>query len=574
MDRAGLLLENGSVYVAFGADGYFEGLESNQYHGWVMRFNAADLTLQSTFCTSPNATPEDKKFGNSGIWQGGGGLAADPYDTQSNVFFLTGNGPSDFPSNSHARPFGHSPSPPNSWGDSIVKIKPSGGLFTPRAFVPDDADLLDLTDADLGSGGAMLIPDSNLVIGGGKTGIMYVLDRSSMRYQGEFEASTNQYHPWWRGQTWDGGPHLHGSPTYWNSTYGYLYVWGEKDFLRSYRFDRNTKKFEQDSGNPSAIKLYKQGPIMALHDTMPGGMLSVSANGSKEHTGIVWATLPIARCPWGSHCPDPRSPPKPPFSAAVYAFDAEDLTLLWNASIGDLAHWVPPTIADGKVFVATNSGGIAVYDLCLQGMQCVGSSTPILPPTNKCVDCHNFLSHIEAQATTAKPLRNLFPNEARVWGSMSIALKALAPPRGHSKNLILEGNGVQTYEAKEDPTARNKLVWQLRGSTADLLEVTSPVSVKEMPPPIRVRLSEGFEWSASDGSTLHAEVQTTTPAPVGTDADWILFKVTKSSGQGILNKQSFLQCVYTDGGHAPAGLPRRRGEVTRVPYSAQYWLYQ
>jgi hypothetical protein len=571
-DRTGLLLENGSIYVAFSANGGFEATPDYLYHGWVMRFSAANLALQGTFCSSPNATAESKRdFGSSGIWQGGGGLAADPNDMQSNVYFLSGNGPSGVPSNkAYAQPL--RPSPPNSWGDSFIKLRPSGRSLTATAFVPDDAFLLDLTDADLGSGGAMLIPGSNLVIGGGKTGIMYVLDRGSMKWQGQFEASTNQYHQWMRGQTWDGGPHLHGSPTYWDSTYGYLYVWGEKDYLRSYRFDKNTKKFEQDSSNPPGIKLHRQGPILAIHDTMPGGMLSVSANGSKEHTGIVWATLPIARCPLGATCPDLRHPPQPPFASAIYAFDAEDLTLLWRDKVGNLAHWVPPTIADGKVFVPTDSGKIFVYDLCLQGMQCAGTS-PFGVATSSCHDCHIF-GHAVLTRAPPPPLHNLFANEASVWGSTAMAVRALAPPRGHQKNLILEGEGQLLYEGDLDLAAHGTLVWRLKGGSADLLEVKTPGAAGVNPPPLRVRLSGQFEWSASDGSTVHGVVQTTAPAPASANADWVLFKVIESSGQGVLGVQRFIQCIYTIGGSAPADPPKRRGEQIRVPYSAQYWLYR
>src|SRR5262249_34707655 len=133
--------------------------------------------------------------------------------------------------------------------DSFLKLSLSGGRFVPTAFAPEaGCGPLCMADADLGSGGAMIIPDSNYVLGGGKSGVIYLLDRQSMARVQEFYATTNQYHPDKRGDTWNEGPHLHGSPTYWrgpDDRYGYLYVWGEKDYLKSYRFDTRNQRFER-----------------------------------------------------------------------------------------------------------------------------------------------------------------------------------------------------------------------------------------------------------------------------------------------------------------------------------------
>jgi len=70
MNRAGLLLQNGVVYIAFGSHG-----DNGPWHGWVMAYNASTLQKLSTYCTSPNG------FG-SGTWMAGTGLAADVVDHQ------------------------------------------------------------------------------------------------------------------------------------------------------------------------------------------------------------------------------------------------------------------------------------------------------------------------------------------------------------------------------------------------------------------------------------------------------------------------------------------------------------
>jgi hypothetical protein len=582
-DRAGLLLENGSIYAAFGAAGWIEAEPWYQYRGWVMRFRADDLAPQGVFCTSANATNEEKiAWGASGIWQGGGGLAADPNDPQSNVYFLTGNGLSGLPSDwtSYFKSIHPAAGPPDSFGDSFVRLQPVRGKLIPTAYVPPDALDVVQHDADFGSGGAMIIPGTRLVLGGGKTGILYVLDRDTMKLQGQFAAATNQYHPWMRGQTWNQGPHLHGAPTYWDrGNYGLLYIWGEKDTLRSYRFDKSTRKFDVDFSNPPQVKLYAQGNIVAIVDTMPGGMLSVSADGTSANSGIVWATLPVGRCQQGTVCPPPNADPTAPLAAAVYAFHAETLKLLWNDEIGDLAHWVPPTIADDKVFVAATeakagqpwTGKIIVYELCQGGQNCAGTATAIQPSGTACDGCHhNFEKRLGVPADTIARGHSESAHRPIIWGWQASILNTLTPA-GHAKTIAFEASGEQIYESIGDAGRRGALIWQPRDNTAELTEIPadeSPVSR----PPLKVHL-RGSTWSASDGSTVSTELIRTGPTPGGSGLDWALFKITRSTGQGVLNEQSYIQRVHTHGGQPPETVPRKSGETARVPYECQYWFY-
>jgi outer membrane protein assembly factor BamB len=199
-----LLLDHGVLYVAFGSIAGSEGFL--EYHGWVMAYRAYDLSSQSSFNTSKNYAPPRTPYkyndpdDASGIWEGGGGLSA---DRDGNVFFLVGNGTAD-PSN-------------DKYGDAFIKLTPTGSSLIPSAFVPSDADAMVKNDADLGAGGTLAIPGTDFVIGGGKAGFMYLLDRNSMALRQQITASTNQYDPAKRDDTWDQGPHLHGSPTYWRA---------------------------------------------------------------------------------------------------------------------------------------------------------------------------------------------------------------------------------------------------------------------------------------------------------------------------------------------------------------------
>ena len=93
---------------------------------------------------------------------------------------------------------------------------------------------------------------------------------------------------------------------------------------------------------------------------MPGGMVSISANGNMAGTGIVWA----------SHSHD-RNANQQVTTGILRAYDASDLTReLWNSKqnperddVGTFAKFCPPTVANGKVYMASFSGSLAVYGI-------------------------------------------------------------------------------------------------------------------------------------------------------------------------------------------------------------------
>ena len=92
---------------------------------------------------------------------------------------------------------------------------------------------------------------------------------------------------------------------------------------------------------------------------MPGAFLSVSANGRATGTGILWASLPKQGDAIAALVP-----------GLLRAFDAANIGKeLWNSAqvasddVGIFAKFVPPTIANGKVYLATFSGRLNVYGL-------------------------------------------------------------------------------------------------------------------------------------------------------------------------------------------------------------------
>ena len=97
-----------------------------------------------------------------------------------------------------------------------------------------------------------------------------------------------------------------------------------------------------------------------MGNSIPGGMLSVSANGASLGSGILWASLGLDSTYMGAIVP-----------GVLRAFDANDLSReLWNSQqngsrdqFGNFAKFNTPVVANGKVYLATFSQQVAVYGL-------------------------------------------------------------------------------------------------------------------------------------------------------------------------------------------------------------------
>src|SRR5205823_9483655 len=241
--RAALLLDHGTVYIAWASY-----CDTGPYHGWILGYDAA--TLQQIMVH--NTTPDG---GLGGIWQSGGGLSA---DSTGNIYALTGNG--SFNGDSVGKSF----------SNSFIKVSPAGALLD--WFTPFNWSFLNATDEDLGLQSALLIPNTNLVIGGGKDGVMYVVNRNSM---GHFRPADNgQIIQSFQASS---AARMNGTPVYWNSPpYGpAIYVWPAGDPLKVFRL----------VGSVFTTPASAQSAALAAAG-MPGGMLSLSANGNAAGTGI------------------------------------------------------------------------------------------------------------------------------------------------------------------------------------------------------------------------------------------------------------------------------------------------
>jgi hypothetical protein len=315
-NRPGLLLLNGIVYVAFGS-----ACETPPWHGWILGYSASTLQQVAVLNTTPNGS-------DGGIWGGGQGLLA---DSDNNIYVITGNGTFD-------------PTTSGDYGDSVLKISTASGLSIVDYFTPTNQADLDAADLDLGSGGPMALPGTSLIVGSGKDGVVRVLDTANL---GQFSATANNNVQNFQGTT---GFVFQGAPIYWNSpNHGpVIYIWSGNDALKAYQFANGT--FQITPVSQSTV-LEAQG----YSNSVP---LSLSANGNQAGTGIVWGAGALS-----------ANATRQTVAGILRAFDATDLTNeLWDSKqnaarddVGNYAKFSPPTIANGKVYLATFSNQLVVY---------------------------------------------------------------------------------------------------------------------------------------------------------------------------------------------------------------------
>ncbi|HSB75240.1 MAG TPA: IPT/TIG domain-containing protein [Terriglobales bacterium] len=315
-NRPGLLLVNGVVYAAFGSVG-----DITSWHGWIFGFNSSTLQQLVAF----NATPGGS-YG--GIWGGGIGLAADA----DSIYAISGNGTFDVNTGG------------SDYGDSVLRLSTSSGLKVADYFTPDNQSNLFNADADLGSGGPLLLPGTSLLVMAGKDGILRLIDTTNMgKFNPTFNADVQELKvsP---GQVLGGFAYAN-SPTFGPA----VYLWAPGDFLKAWKFNGSTFQTTPAS----------QGTIKNVTGESPLAPLSISSNQNQTGTGIVWGIKPAS------------DPNHTTVTGTLYAFDANDLTReLWDTSqnaardaLGNYAKFSTPTVANGKVYVGTFSGQLLAYGL-------------------------------------------------------------------------------------------------------------------------------------------------------------------------------------------------------------------
>jgi hypothetical protein len=332
-ERAALLLSGGMIYTSWTSH-----CDNPPYSGWVISFKQSDLTRASMLNVAPNSgvalngvpTGDDTSGSTNGpaIWMSGDGPGA---DAAGNIYFLTGNGRFETTLDTNGFPN------QGDYGNSFVKVSLSGAnMAVADYFATFDEVHLSAQDLDLGSGGEMLLPDltdstntvKHLVVGAGKDGKIYLVDRDNM---GKFNSTKNNI--WQEVDSALGGGGIRSSPAYFN---GSLY-YGPRD--------TTLKAFSITNAKISAKATSQSAGSFAYPGTSP----VICANGTAN--GIVWAHEN------GNSA-----------GAVLHAYNAANLaTELYNSTqaagsrdqIGGGNKFITPTVAGGKVFVGTtNSVGI------------------------------------------------------------------------------------------------------------------------------------------------------------------------------------------------------------------------
>lgn len=315
--RPGLVLSAQTVYVSCASHG-----DNGPYHGWVLGYDAATLQLKAVFNTVPNGS-------EAGIWQSGDAPAV---DAQGNLYVVTGNGTFDG-TLSGGFPVNHN------YGDTVLKISPDPastalnpnpngwGLKVADYFTPSNQASLSASDADVGSGGIMLLPDGagpavhpNLLVTAGKAAELYVIDRSNMGHYNPPTSGTpnppNLIVQDLGGAVPGGG--MFSGPSWYA---GHLFLSGGA--LGRFSVTNGVIPPHADSGQSSAGTGF------------PGASATISANGAAD--GIAWVLSRSAN--------------------QLIAHSTDDLsTALFRGSVpGGVVKFTVPTVAGGRVFAGSTN---------------------------------------------------------------------------------------------------------------------------------------------------------------------------------------------------------------------------
>ncbi len=350
LQRTGLLLLNGSVYMGFGAL-CADGAPAHQYVGYIAGVSTAGQHVETLWTDQPGDTNTPYAYG--GIWQGGGGLVSDG----RSIYFATGNGkaPALGTAGSAARTV-------PALGQSLVKLNvgSNGSLQASDFFSPGNADAMTSRDHDFGSGGPTLLPFGtkdypHLFVMADKEAYIYLLNEASLG--GRSTSATGST------AVFSGSPSLVGDPTanagiahgLWGHMAAFAGVgragqptdfiyyagvgWGSTDTMHVLSFD---------STNPAKPVLEDIGATSTLFGFSSGSPV-ITSNGATASSAVVWEVHADDQTGAGGSLD------------AFYAMPtaAGILPQIWSAPIGDASQFSVPATSDGRVYVGARNDGTA-----------------------------------------------------------------------------------------------------------------------------------------------------------------------------------------------------------------------
>ena len=318
-ERAALLLLNGTIYLTWTSH-----CDIGLYTGWVMAYS--ESTLQQTAVL--NLTPN----GHEGSpWMAGAGMAA---DSNGFIYLLDANGTFDTTLDSNGFPTQHD------FGNAMLKLSTANGKLTVADYFESSNGVNDSNaDLDLGSAGALLLPDQtdaggtvhHLIAGGGKDTNIYVANRDNL---GKYNpSSTSNIYQQLSGAVTG---MIYGSPAYFN---GVLYYAADGDSLKA--FPITNARVANSASSATAVRFQHPSPTP-----------TISANGSQN--GIVWALEANTNLPGVLHAYDPTN-----LTHELYNSNQAPSS---RDSFGNGNKFIAPLIVNGKVYVGTQSG-VAVFGL-------------------------------------------------------------------------------------------------------------------------------------------------------------------------------------------------------------------
>ena len=331
VQRAALLLENGTIYIGFGSC----------HSGWLLAYDAQKLTQTGVFNASPNLNGEGPYASAGGIWMGAGGPAA---DSAGNIYAVTGNGPWDAQT---------------AWSDSVLKFDAHLAKVQDY-FTPSDYAFMNCKDSDLAAGGLLLIPGTSQALTGGKTGRLYMVNTANLGHEqvGDAGATQTLYFesdlviPYATSCTDPNTMNTHTSTVNSYENFGTAAYFNGSVYLgitpTAANIPSGIRQFTYSTGSttltPGAYAT--QGVQQSSYGTTP----FVSANGATN--GVVWMV---------DHGFPLQTPPPAVVSVATLrAYDANDLTKeLYDSGTnsGDTPGYgikfTSPIVANGKVYFST-----------------------------------------------------------------------------------------------------------------------------------------------------------------------------------------------------------------------------
>lgn len=310
-ERQALALVNGTLYLAWTSH-----CDRGAYGGWVMAYSAATLTQTSALNLTPNGS-------EGSVWMSGAGMASDG----TALYLLDANGTFDGTLNGSRFPAN------GDFGNTFLKLATSPNLSVADYFAPFNTVAESNQDIDLGSGGALVLPDlvdasgvtRQLAVGAGKDSKIYIVDRHAM---GKFNGTQNAI---WQEIDGQLSGSVFGMPAYFGNV---VYYGAVGDNLKAFPITSAKLATTPGSKSPSTFPY-------------PGTTPSISANGTQN--AIVWAA-------------------ENGTVGALHAYDASNVGReLYNSNqaesrdtFGAGNKFITPMIAHGRVYVgATN--GVAVF---------------------------------------------------------------------------------------------------------------------------------------------------------------------------------------------------------------------